>query len=135
MVTMPLDRFFPGGWIYRTRNWELKGSFYSRYVAIRKWKHLLPDGSPLLGEKGFPKKHLGKKNTEYMNLFLQETCRAELTHWVIMLFGPFFFLWNPLWVGFLMIAYAIIENLPLVMAQRYNRIRLLRVLDREKLNR
>jgi hypothetical protein len=66
MVTIPLDRFFPGGWIYRTRNWELKGSFYSRYVAIRKWKHLLPDGSPLLGEKGFPKKHLGKKNTEYM---------------------------------------------------------------------
>ena len=70
-----------------------------------------------------------------MNLFLQETCRAELTHWVILLFGPFFFLWNPLWVGFLMIAYAIIENLPLVMAQRYNRIRLLRLLDREKLNR
>jgi glycosyl-4,4'-diaponeurosporenoate acyltransferase len=135
MVTIPLDRFSPENWIYRIRRWELKGIFYSRHVAIRKWKHLLPDGSPFLGEKGFSKKHLGEKNREYLDLFLHETCRAELTHWIIMLFGPFFFLWNPLWVGFLMIAYAIIENLPLIMAQRYNRIRLLRVLDREKLNR
>jgi glycosyl-4,4'-diaponeurosporenoate acyltransferase len=47
---------------------------------------------------------------------------------VIILFSPLFFLWNPLWVGFLMILYALTENLPMIMAQRYNRYRLRRVL-------
>jgi glycosyl-4,4'-diaponeurosporenoate acyltransferase len=59
---------------------------------------------------------------------LRETCRAELTHWLTLLFAPFFFFWNPLWVGFFMIFYALAENLPLIMAQRYNRARLRRII-------
>ena len=53
-----------------------------------------------------------------------ETCRAELTHWLTMVFAPFFFLWNKPFVGWIMIAYALAENVPLIMAQRYNRSRL-----------
>jgi len=131
-VTIPIESFNPLNWLYRNRNWELKGDFYSKYVAIHKWKHLLPDGASLLGDKGFPKKRLGKKDSKYLRLFLHETCRAEMTHWIIMLFGPLFFLWNPTWVGFLMVGYAVVENVPLIMAQRYNRLRLRRVLKREK---
>lgn len=131
-VTIPVESFDPANWLYRNRNWELKGKFYSRYVAIRTWKHLLPDGSSFLGDKGFPKKRLGNKDDEYLGLFLHETCRAEMTHWIILLFGPLFFLWNPTWVGFIMVGYAVVENIPLIMAQRYNRIRLLHVLEREK---
>jgi glycosyl-4,4'-diaponeurosporenoate acyltransferase len=131
-VTIPIESIQSMNWLCQNRSWELEGKFYSHYVAVRKWKHLLPDGASFLGEKGFPKKRLEKKDNEYLNLFLYETCRAELTHWIIMLFGPLFFLWNPIWVGFLMVGYAVIENLPLIMAQRYNRVRLVRVLEREK---
>jgi glycosyl-4,4'-diaponeurosporenoate acyltransferase len=59
---------------------------------------------------------------------LQETCRAELTHWLTLLFAPLFFFWNPLWVGFFMIFYASMENFPLIMTQRYNRARLRRIM-------
>ena len=51
--------------------------------------------------------------------------------WIMVLFAPFFFLWNPLWVGFFMIPYALAENIPLIMAQRYNRYRLRRVLSED----
>jgi glycosyl-4,4'-diaponeurosporenoate acyltransferase len=91
----------------------------------------LLDGSKLLKYKSFPKKHLGEKNEPYFNSFLTETCRAELTHWIIMLFAPLFFLWNKPGVGLIMVFYALIENLPLILAQRYNRIRLKRVLEKE----
>ena len=77
--------------------------------------------------RGFPKKRLAGKGNAYFLAFARETCRAEATHWVIMLFAPLFFLWNPVGVGFFMILYALAENIPLIMAQRYNRYRLRRV--------
>lgn len=131
-VIIPVESLNPTNWLYRNKNWELKGKFYCRYFAIRAWKHLLPDSSSFRGDKGFPKKRLGNKDNEYLGLFLRETCRAEMAHWIILLFGPLFFLWNRTWVGFLMVGYAIVENLPLIMSQRYNRIRLFHVLQREK---
>ncbi len=48
-----------------------------------------------------------------------------------MLFAPLFFLWNKPGIGWIMIVYALIENLPLIMAQRYNRIRFKRLLGRK----
>jgi len=117
VVRIPLQRFDPHDWLFR-----------KRFFRIKKWKRYLPDGAPLLGSRGFPKKKLQEKTPEYLRAFLKETCRAELTHWLTLLFAPFFFLWNPLWVGFFMVFYALTENLPLIMAQRYNRARLRRVI-------
>ncbi len=42
--------------------------------------------------------------TPYLERFARETCRAEVTHLLTMLWAPVFFLWNPVWVGWLMIA-------------------------------
>lgn len=128
IVRIPLQRFDPYGWLFRTRPWEEGGNFYQRFFRIKRWKRYLPDGAPLLGSRGFPKKKLQEKTPEYLGAFLRETCRAELTHWLTLLFAPFFFSWNPLWVGFFMIFYALTENLPLIMAQRYNRARLRRII-------
>jgi glycosyl-4,4'-diaponeurosporenoate acyltransferase len=127
-VRIPSEAFNPEGWLFRARRWEEAGNIYQKLFGIKKWKQYLPDGAPLLGSKGFPKKKLQGKNPEYLRAFLQETCRAELAHWLTLLFAPFFFFWNPLWVGFFMIFYALAENLPLVMAQRYNRARLRRII-------
>jgi glycosyl-4,4'-diaponeurosporenoate acyltransferase len=43
------------------------------------------------------------------------------------LFSPVFFVWNIWWVGIVMIVYAMLANMPCIMIQRYNRIRLKRV--------
>jgi ABC-2 type transport system ATP-binding protein len=129
VVRIPGTRFNPDGWLYRTRPWEDGGNGYQRFFRIKKWKTYLPDGAPLLSTRGFPKKNLQEKSPEYLRLFLRETCRAELTHWLTLAFAPFFFLRNPLWVGFFMILYALTGNIPLIMAQRYNRARLRRIIQ------
>ncbi|MFO7601218.1 MAG: glycosyl-4,4'-diaponeurosporenoate acyltransferase [Candidatus Desulfacyla sp.] len=124
MVRIPQARFHQNRGLYKERPWERGGRLYERVFRIKKWKSLLPDGARWMKHRGFPKKRLDSTNEAYLNQFIAETCRAELTHWVTILFAPFFFLWNKPFVGWIMIFYAVAENLPLIMAQRYNRFRL-----------
>lgn len=130
MIRIPATSFDPEDRLFRSRKWERDGRVYQTLFRIKRWKGYLPDGSPFLGSKGFPKGKLAARDKGYFEAFLLETCRAELTHWVIALFAPFFFLWNPFAVGYIMIFYAAAENLPLIMAQRYNRCRFRRLLRR-----
>ena len=112
---------------YRTRSWEKDGMFYQRPLRIKSWRKVIPDGGAMF-KRGFPKKNLENKNTGYLKTFLYETKRAELTHLLAILPAPLFFLWNIWWVGLIMIAYALIANLPCIMLQRFNRARISRVL-------
>jgi glycosyl-4,4'-diaponeurosporenoate acyltransferase len=70
---------------------------------------------------------LKETSKHYLDSFIRETCRAELTHWIVFLFGPLFLMWNLWWVGIIMIVYATLANIPCVITQRYNRIRLQRI--------
>jgi glycosyl-4,4'-diaponeurosporenoate acyltransferase len=101
--------------------------FYQRPLRIKSWRKVIPDGGAMF-KRGFPKKNLENKNTGYLKTFLYETKRAELTHLLAILPAPLFFLWNIWWVGLIMIAYALIANLPCIMLQRFNRARISRVL-------
>jgi glycosyl-4,4'-diaponeurosporenoate acyltransferase len=67
-----------------------------------------------------------------LNRFVTETRRAEATHWVLLAAGPLFLLWNPWGLGLVMIAYAVVANVPCLVVQRYNRARLLRVVERAR---
>jgi glycosyl-4,4'-diaponeurosporenoate acyltransferase len=120
------DSFDPDTWLYKERSWERKSRFYELF-KIKKWKGWLPDGAEV-SRKAFKKKHLQKADSAYIRIFILETCRAELLHWIIFVFGFIFFIWNPWYVGIIMIIYAAVTNLPCVLAQRYNRIRLGRLL-------
>ena len=124
MIRIPRDRFGPDSFLYRVRSWEIGGRLYEKVFRIKRWKSVLPDGARWMKGRGFPKKELASRSTQYLQAFIRETCRAELTHWLTMVFAPFFFLWNKPFVGWIMIAYALAENVPLIMAQRYNRSRL-----------
>jgi glycosyl-4,4'-diaponeurosporenoate acyltransferase len=126
-VRIPRSYFKPDNLLFRTRIWEKNGRLYQSVFGIKKWKALAPDGAGWFRDRGFPKKKLKTRNVDYLKTFLIETCRAEWTHWIIILFAPFFFLWNKPFVGFIMILYATLENLPLIMIQRYNRERLRRI--------
>ena len=114
-------------WLLKERNWEKQSRLYEYLFKIKKWKGWLPDGAEV-SRKAFKKKHLQTADSAYIRVFILETCRAEILHWIIFLFGFVFFIWNPWYVGIIMIVYAGITNLPCILTQRYNRIRLKRLL-------
>jgi glycosyl-4,4'-diaponeurosporenoate acyltransferase len=126
MTSRPLNSFNPDAWLHRIRDWEKDGRTYETIFMVRKWKKRLPDGAALL-RKGFTKRRLQENNYAYYRDFIKETCRAEVTHWIVFLFGFIFFLWNLWFVGLIMIGYAAVANVPCIIAQRYNRIRFQRV--------
>jgi glycosyl-4,4'-diaponeurosporenoate acyltransferase len=124
----PPQSFNPKSWLYRVRGWEQKRRVYDRLLRVKAWKRWLPDGAAV-SRKAFRKKRLLGSNSAYLETFLQETCRAEVLHWIIFLLCPVFFIWNQWYVGIIMIAYAAISNMPCIITQRYNRARLARVLE------
>lgn len=116
-------------WLFRQRNWERDGQLYVHAFAIKRWKRQLPEGGDLF-PGGFNKARLRAFDEAHLAVHLRETRRAELGHVLAMVPAPVFFWWNPWWLGVIMQAYALVINLPCVVAQRYNRIRLVRVLNR-----
>ena len=116
-------------WLFKERIWEKGGAIYENIFFIKKWKELLPDGSALF-KKGFRKKRFVSLNKDYVSRFIVEVSRAELVHWTVILISPVFFLWNYVWAGYVMIIYAILANLPCILAQRYNRIRFRRIFQK-----
>jgi glycosyl-4,4'-diaponeurosporenoate acyltransferase len=124
---LPSSSFYPETWLFKERDREKQSRLYERLFKIKKWKGWLPDGAEV-SRKAFKKKHLQTADSAYIQVFILETCRAEILHWIIFLFGFIFFIWNPWYVGIIMIVYAGITNLPCVVTQRYNRIRLKRLL-------
>lgn len=128
MLRVPAELFDHDSFFFVPREWEQDGALYRRYFAIRKWKSLLPDGAAWLG--GLSKKRLPGRDSHSLRVFLVETRRAELAHWCMLFCAPVFFLWNPPWACAVMALYAVVANLPCILAQRYNRLVLIRLLRR-----
>jgi len=120
-------RFDPAGWLFRGRHWERGGRFYEAVFAIKVWKHRLPDGAALF-KLGFRKKRIQGHGAVYLNRFLIETCRSEAVHWIVLGFSLVFFFWNSWGVGIVMVLYGGVANLPCILVQRYNRLRLTSIL-------
>lgn len=88
---------------------------------------IFTDGAKLFkGE--MQKKHISSYDINYLNLFVKETAKAELIHWLGMLPFIIYFLLTPPLVALIMVLYAIIVNLPCIIAQRYNRPRLIKII-------
>lgn len=119
----------PSDILFRERPFEQKGKFWKKVFYVHKWKDSLPDGASLFN-LGYKKKQVADTSVESMQLFILETKRAELTHILLLLPAPLFFLWNPVWAGVIMLLYAIVANVPFIIIQRYNRIRLEMIVQR-----
>ena len=119
----------PDSWFRapRTFAWEKSGRFYERGFGIKRWKDSLPDAAGWFGG-GFAKRNLASSDTAYLERFIRETWRGELCHWSAMALAPVFFLWNPWWASLVMLTCALLLNLPCILAQRYNRARMQRLL-------
>jgi glycosyl-4,4'-diaponeurosporenoate acyltransferase len=124
-LRVPPHIFACDTWLTAARSWEQDGHVYRDWLAIRKWKYLLPDGAPWLG--GSAKKKLLGRDPTCIAQFLIETRRAEIAHWFMLGCLPIFFIWNPPWARWVMAFYALAANLPCILAQRYNRLVLNRI--------
>lgn len=128
-LKLPQHFFVMDSFIYRIRKWEASGQLWQGIFRIKLWKHFIPDGTILL-KNGFNKSRLNGRDKTFMLIFIQESRRAELTHWLSIAPAVLFFLWNPAWAGWLMVLYAVLFNVPIIIAQRYNRPRFQRLVNR-----
>ena len=126
-LRIPDGYFARDSWITTPRRWEAGGRVYRDWLAVRSWKAMLPDGAPWLG--GAAKTRLHGRDRYSLAQYALETRRAEVAHWAMLCCAPIFFCWNPPWACLLMTAYALAANLPCIVAQRYNRLVLDRVLE------
>lgn len=115
--------------LFQVYTWEKEGEFWERFTLVRRWKTLLPDGGEAF-QNGFQKKKMKSLTLSYVEKFINETKRAELTHWVLLLPAPLFFIWNPVWAGWVNMVYSLIANLPFIIIQRFNRPRLIHLKKR-----
>lgn len=120
-------RFLTDSGLFKEYKFELH-SFYRRVFKVDKWKEFLPDGAT--SKNSFRKKHLAGTDPEYIRRFILESKRAELVHWFAILPFWVFGLWSPPYVIPIMFLYALAVNAPCIIAQRYNRPRLRRLLSR-----
>lgn len=129
-LNLPDRLFCPNSYFFRSHSFEKNGQIYEKFFKVKKWKHLLPDGGTVWKKRGFKKRHLENFTEENLKRFLIESARGELTHWLAIF--PFWVFWvfTPPIVPWMMLAYALIVNLPCIIAQRYNRPRVLRLLNK-----
>jgi hypothetical protein len=111
---------------------EKEISFYKK-IRLPKWKDKLPQ----YNNKGFSKRNLPNKiSKEYLELFINVTCQAEMVHYIIIFLGYFSVFFsllthNPKYWFFLFLLIATfigICNIVFSLIQRYNRFRLEKLL-------
>lgn len=122
-LKLPSSSFLKDSVWFRIFPWEQSGKLWQRLFYVKTWKGRLIDGTVIL-RSGYAKKRLHGTRMNDLIGFAAETKRAELTHWLSIVPAPLFFIWNPVWVGWIMILYAALFNLPFIIVQRYNRGRI-----------
>jgi glycosyl-4,4'-diaponeurosporenoate acyltransferase len=125
---IPVERFDIDKPFYKTRPWEKGGKIYQQLFHVRAWKRLIPPGSKLYRD-AFSLQKLPNMDPAYLKLWLQESIRAEFCHWMMIWPGFVFFLWNSTLGGWLMVAYAALNNFFPIVAQRFNRPRVRHYLE------
>lgn len=121
--TLSVSLFNPEKKLYKERSWEKGGKLYFSF-GVKKWKDKLPAH---VGKNGFSKTKLtNMKNIskEYIDAFLLETCRGEWHHLICCMYIFIAILINPPIYAFVFCLLTILTNLPFMIIQRYNRIRL-----------
>jgi len=113
---------------YKTYKWEKEGKIYDKIFKVSKWKKFLPDGGAIM-KGGYKKKNITNFSKENFQKYIIESCRAELSHLLAIIPFWVFGLFAPIEVIYIMLAYALLVNLPCIITQRYNRPRFIRLIN------
>ncbi len=128
---MPRKNFDYRSFPYRAFGWERGGSIYLK-LGINRWKDRVPDMSRYIPHT-FRKKLNIMRSPDHIEGLIRETCVAELVHWVLVLLSSMFLaLMPPVWNWASMLAYNLLGNLPFIAIQRYNRPRLIILMERQR---
>lgn len=127
---VPLSKLNTEVWLYRTRKWENNGDFYRKFLKVHKWKKYLPDGAKCFKDD-FEKNSLRHSDPKYLDLFISETCRAELVHWLMLVPFFFYYLIAPPIIATALLLVVLFVNGPCIVAQRYNRPRLKSAMEKK----
>lgn len=127
-LVLPDSVFSSDNFLFRDYSFENGGAIYQSLFRVRSWKNHLPDGGKVWDKNALSKTRLDSLEADHLQIFLIESSRAELTHWLAILpFWVFAFFTPPI-VPWIMLVYALIANLPCIIAQRFNRPRVHRLL-------
>lgn len=115
---------------FKCQPWEQDGRIYEKF-GVRWLKTHSIDMSSIM-PKAFPKQRTMSRDRAHLERLVQEMCNAELVHWVLALLSPVFALLIEGWYGVaISVGYAL-SNLGDIMIQRYNRPRIVMILERIK---
>lgn len=137
LIVFFIGRIYPRKLIYEKKfpfksfKFENYGKIYEK-LKIKKWKDKLPDASVIINKivPGFmPKKRLDEFSKDKIQTLIKESCIAEINHFIVSILGLYCIrIWKKSGGLIISILY-IIFNIPFILIQRYNRPRLLKMLD------
>lgn len=126
---LPKKWFRPDLFPYRCYSFEKGGKIYDK-LKIHRWQNKLPDMSKIFPQM-MPPKNLSGNYKDRIPCMLQETCIAELIHTLLCVTGLHCLRLYPGIGGvIIVILYIVVFNLPYILIQRYNRPRLLKIIQR-----
>ncbi|MDT9024386.1 MULTISPECIES: glycosyl-4,4'-diaponeurosporenoate acyltransferase CrtO family protein [Rossellomorea] len=123
LTNKQLQRLSP---LFHPLEMEAGGGIFE-FLKIKKWKEYIPDAGRWF-RGGVNKNEIGLTSHQGRITFLYELTRAELSHWLQMIPAPFFFILNNGVESWIMFLYGISFNLPLILVQRYNRMRIVKII-------
>ena len=109
--------------------WEKGGRFYNKF-GVSRWMAKLPDMSRIIPYM-FRKKLDPQMDKDNVLLFINETCLAELIHWILVFSAPFLMMLVDGITGKVFTLLYAFCNMPFIMIQRYNRPKLVRLYKRQ----
>lgn len=124
---IPQSFFIKHAHWFNTFAWEKRGKIWQQWFKVHRWKSLIPEGHRL-NQNIYDKSQLHQLNQLQIERLIIEMRRAEFIHWISMI-PVLFFIKSSNFLKIINIFYAVLANLPIIIAQRYNRPRLQRVLQ------
>lgn len=102
-----------------------KEKFYENIFKIKHWKDKIPQ---YVAKNGFSKKKIENFDLDYLKRFISETYRAEVNHFICCLIIPFLFFCKYIMISTIVSVLIILGNVPCILIQRYNRLRIRRII-------
>ncbi len=126
---LPRQNFDYKAFPYKSFKWEDGGLIYTR-LRIQFWKDGLPDMSRYIRTM-FQKRISVFRDADYIDNLIRETCVAELVHYMLILLSPIYLILMDGYPGVIAALLYCLLNVPFVIIQRYNRPRLILLLERQ----
>lgn len=114
---------------FSCHSFEDNGKIYNKMFKVSAWKEKLFDAS--MAFPGTQSKKTGlTKNPDTVLSTIQETCIAEMIHWILLLLSPLMFaIIQSEWIVLFYVLY-VFFNIADIIIQRYNRPKLISIYTR-----